>query len=358
MDQQDVQHRQTLNKDDTMESKLEYVVGDVVWAKLMGCPFWPAIVTYDPVSRLFFKGENNTFALHVRFCNFYGQRSWVTIVEKYCSEQDLVSKHPDCMVSLKKSKEEMISWHAAVEEADRLMTFNREERLYHLCTLKDSSPIEERGIYGPALGESEVRSSGVYCLDVNECFSPKVRKATYSHVEELRSDHLDLGSDDTRLLLAEIRKSVKEERLLRFCTIYKLDFSKELNINGPSDDPAPQNTNLNSNGVFHNEAAPVIIRNENIQNNDTTDGNESDDSDYSAANALEIADLLLQKYGFSQNDAKPEKDELDFKKLEVSPRNYHLTLELMEKIWAMEEREYRELQIQKQKDELKRCLRY
>ncbi|VVC26660.1 Hypothetical protein CINCED_3A005147 [Cinara cedri] len=274
MDQQDVQHRQTLNKDDTMESKLEYVVGDVVWAKLMGCPFWPAIVTYDPVSRLFFKGENNTFALHVRFCNFYGQRSWVTIVEKYCSEQDLVSKHPDCMVSLKKSKEEMISWHAAVEEADRLMTFNR------------------------------------------------------------------------------------EERLLRFCTIYKLDFSKELNINGPSDDPAPQNTNLNSNGVFHNEAAPVIIRNENIQNNDTTDGNESDDSDYSAANALEIADLLLQKYGFSQNDAKPEKDELDFKKLEVSPRNYHLTLELMEKIWAMEEREYRELQIQKQKDELKRCLRY
>ncbi|VVC39130.1 Hypothetical protein CINCED_3A010001 [Cinara cedri] len=65
------------------------------------------------------------FALHVRFCNYYGQRSWVKTIEKYCSKQDFLSKHPDCMVSLKKSKKEMISWHAAVEEADRLMTLNR-----------------------------------------------------------------------------------------------------------------------------------------------------------------------------------------------------------------------------------------
>ncbi|VVC27618.1 Hypothetical protein CINCED_3A014302 [Cinara cedri] len=106
--------------------------------------------------------------------------------------------------------------------------------MLHFFTIEDSPPTKERGIFGPALRDSEVRSSGVYCLDVNECFGPKVQKAIYSPVEELndehaipqnakkpkmeelKSDHLDLGLGNTQLTIAEIRKSVSAlEKILK-----------------------------------------------------------------------------------------------------------------------------------------------
>ncbi|VVC26659.1 PWWP domain [Cinara cedri] len=125
MDQQDAQNRQ-INYEKNIELISEYHMGDIVWAKLVGCQFWPAMVTKDPLCSLFVKGNgrNRTYALHVRFCKFYGRRSWVTIVEKYCSEQDLVSKHPDYMYSSEKDFSEMVLWHEAVKVADHLSTLH------------------------------------------------------------------------------------------------------------------------------------------------------------------------------------------------------------------------------------------
>ncbi|VVC30646.1 PWWP domain [Cinara cedri] len=229
----DVQHVQAVNNADTMESKSEYEVGDIVWAKLMGCPFWPAIVTYDPVSRLYTKGEKKTFALHVRFCGYYGQRNWAKIIEQYNSKEDFVSKHPDCMVFLKKKKKEMVRWQAGVQEADHLMTL------------------------------------------------------------------------------------VRKERMLHFCSMYELDYSKELGINSSSDDLAPQNSNLNPSEDLHDASLILTINNENIQNNDTTDTTDHDVAD-SKTISEQIANLLIDKYGYSQNDAEHEikEEELDFDSLE------------------------------------------
>lgn len=37
------------------EPKEEYAVGDIVWAKIAGCPYWPSIVCYDPTTNLYIK---------------------------------------------------------------------------------------------------------------------------------------------------------------------------------------------------------------------------------------------------------------------------------------------------------------
>lgn len=34
---------------------LEYAIGDIVWAKIIGSPLWPSIVCYDPTNKLYVK---------------------------------------------------------------------------------------------------------------------------------------------------------------------------------------------------------------------------------------------------------------------------------------------------------------
>lgn len=34
----------------------DYIVGDIVWAKIWTYPFWPAIVCIDPIDKKFIKG--------------------------------------------------------------------------------------------------------------------------------------------------------------------------------------------------------------------------------------------------------------------------------------------------------------
>lgn len=38
--------------------------------------------------------------LHVRFCNDKGRRSWSKVIKKYCGKFELLSKYPDCLVSV------------------------------------------------------------------------------------------------------------------------------------------------------------------------------------------------------------------------------------------------------------------
>lgn len=64
----DKQHEQAVNNADTVESKSEYEVGDIVWAKLNtpeGCPFCPGIVTYNGVSRLCMKSSSIPFWVRI-----------------------------------------------------------------------------------------------------------------------------------------------------------------------------------------------------------------------------------------------------------------------------------------------------
>lgn len=39
--------------------------------------------------------------LHVRFCNDKGRRSWTTFIENYNGKNDLLTKYPLCLVSVK-----------------------------------------------------------------------------------------------------------------------------------------------------------------------------------------------------------------------------------------------------------------
>lgn len=37
------------------DTEIEYKIGDIIWAKIGGCPYWPSIVCYDPIKNLYFK---------------------------------------------------------------------------------------------------------------------------------------------------------------------------------------------------------------------------------------------------------------------------------------------------------------
>lgn len=49
---------------------------------------------------MYFSEEKKRFLLHVRFCNDKGRRSWTTTTENYCGKLELLTKYPNCLVSI------------------------------------------------------------------------------------------------------------------------------------------------------------------------------------------------------------------------------------------------------------------
>lgn len=58
--------------------KLPWFVGDVVWSKIPGHPWWPSLITHEPDSTIYFKMKGRARYYHVRFYGTEQLRGWVT----------------------------------------------------------------------------------------------------------------------------------------------------------------------------------------------------------------------------------------------------------------------------------------
>ena len=54
-----------------------WLVGDVVWSKIPGHPWWPSMVSYDPNTAVSFKYKGRARYYHVQFFGQDPVRGWV-----------------------------------------------------------------------------------------------------------------------------------------------------------------------------------------------------------------------------------------------------------------------------------------
>ena len=55
-----------------------WLVGDIVWAKIPGHPWWPSMVAYEPNTAVYFKYMGRTRYYHVQFFGHEPMRGWAT----------------------------------------------------------------------------------------------------------------------------------------------------------------------------------------------------------------------------------------------------------------------------------------
>lgn len=55
-----------------------WLVGDVVWAKIPGHPWWPSMVAYDPNSAVYFQYKGRARYYHVQFFGQDPVRGWAS----------------------------------------------------------------------------------------------------------------------------------------------------------------------------------------------------------------------------------------------------------------------------------------
>lgn len=58
--------------------KTMWLVGDIVWSKIPGHPWWPSMVAYEPNTAAYFKYSGRTRYYHVQFFGHQPMRGWAT----------------------------------------------------------------------------------------------------------------------------------------------------------------------------------------------------------------------------------------------------------------------------------------
>lgn len=59
-------------------AKTTWLVGDIVWSKIPGHPWWPSMVAYEPNTAVYFKYTGRTRYYHVQFFGHEPMRGWAT----------------------------------------------------------------------------------------------------------------------------------------------------------------------------------------------------------------------------------------------------------------------------------------
>lgn len=109
----------------------QYLVGDLLWSKIGNHPFWPAMVSFDPVSGIYTKLVKNSLRLyHVQYFGPEAQHGWTQPkrilpyqgLEKFAALANL--ERPPYDVPPRKRDD----WLVAVHEADEANEMTRAER--------------------------------------------------------------------------------------------------------------------------------------------------------------------------------------------------------------------------------------
>ncbi|KAL4714612.1 hypothetical protein ACJJTC_002177 [Scirpophaga incertulas] len=131
-----------------LEARCEYQVGDLAWARMGTYPFWPCIVTREPLTNLFVKrkmfGRIEREVIHVTFFGDNGRRSWIVdnMLRKFFGQLEFEAtrehfspmtkkKDPKLYAAFFVSEKKMPIWSLSVEEAETLLREPKRLRIDH-----------------------------------------------------------------------------------------------------------------------------------------------------------------------------------------------------------------------------------
>ncbi|XP_064604086.1 histone-lysine N-methyltransferase NSD2-like isoform X2 [Liolophura sinensis] len=134
----------TLLKPKTSDKSPKWVVGDLVWSKVTGHPWWPCMISPDPFEGIYTKlrqGKNLSYRLyHVQFFGNEGERGWVTetgtlpfegkrqLEDYFKAMQMRVTHKQRAQYKLDVSARRRHAWEIAYKNAEEALPLSNSER--------------------------------------------------------------------------------------------------------------------------------------------------------------------------------------------------------------------------------------
>jgi len=106
-------------------------IGDLVWGRMSGFPFWPSFVTKSPAGQYRREGPSGKASYHVQFFNWNDESGWVNAVIEFDGLDSFkkIAAKKKSDKSYNPSKGAMLTkWERAAREAEETMGLTRLER--------------------------------------------------------------------------------------------------------------------------------------------------------------------------------------------------------------------------------------
>merc|ERR1719431_2028543 len=106
-------------------------IGDLVWGRMSGFPFWPSFVTKSPTGQFRKEGPSGKASYHVQFFNWNDESGWVNAVIEFDGLDSFkkIAAKKKSDKSYNPSKGAMMTkWERAAREAEETMGLTRQER--------------------------------------------------------------------------------------------------------------------------------------------------------------------------------------------------------------------------------------
>ncbi|XP_077992011.1 histone-lysine N-methyltransferase NSD2-like isoform X2 [Glandiceps talaboti] len=145
------------------EKPCEWLVGDLVWSKVSGHPWWPCMVAYDPNMGVYTRmkgcGPKNYRLYHVQFFGEVPERGWVSgsSMRKFTGRDQYQTLVEEMGAKIKNKAERAKylsrntlkptkrgAWEIAVQECERALPMSRHERKLNF-TFKYEMPTSAEG---------------------------------------------------------------------------------------------------------------------------------------------------------------------------------------------------------------------
>eukprot|EP00057_Strongylocentrotus_purpuratus_P010549 XP_011665023.1 PREDICTED: histone-lysine N-methyltransferase NSD2 isoform X2 [Strongylocentrotus purpuratus] len=197
------------------EKPCEWLVGDLVWSKVSGHPWWPCMVAYDPNLGIYtrMKGSiGKTYRMyHVQFFGEVPERGWVSgsSMKKFSGRDQYDSLVEEMVSKVRKAeRSRMLSklavkpcrrnaWDAAISECEKALPMSRHERKLNF-TFKYEMP---KAGAGAAAEQIDIVSLGD---------SPKM-KAKRAYKKQKEEAPTPDASGDKQLQIDQTPEATKKE---------------------------------------------------------------------------------------------------------------------------------------------------
>lgn len=151
------------------EKEIEWLVGDCLWGKVAGHPWWPCMVAFDPHTGIFTKMQGKSRMYHMQYFGDECERGWVyssSIMEfkgKKAYDDHVKQAFDNAKKSDKPRLEKLYrtypgrlkAWHIAIKEAESALELSRNERKQKYIFDYEQQPKPNAAPVQPVNGDTE-----------------------------------------------------------------------------------------------------------------------------------------------------------------------------------------------------------
>jgi len=121
-----------------------YLVGTVVWGKVVGHPKWPGMITYEPTSGKFRTETKHSYSYHVLFFGQPSTRSWISEVNiTEMNETNFGEIAKTIQQNLSKRPEALKNFVVSLEQAENHLREFKNQKKYKFVHNLEPDEIDE-----------------------------------------------------------------------------------------------------------------------------------------------------------------------------------------------------------------------